>query len=164
MQIGVISDTHNHLANTEEIVTKLLQHDIAYLIHAGDIGQKVLDYLATLPIKTIAVYGNTDAGLHNSSSQVILQKPPYYFRIGDTNFKLMHQPYYLSPDSDIVIFGHLHTFSCEKKEALYLNPGEVCAREKPRIEGALLEIPTKEVFYIYKDVDTNRWQEMRSCI
>ncbi|WP_201332862.1 metallophosphoesterase family protein [Nitratiruptor sp. YY09-18] len=161
MKIGVISDTHNKLENTQEIVAQMQQENIAYLIHAGDIGQNVLDFLATLPLKTIAVYGNTDTSLYNSNPQkVILQKQPYYFKIGNTTFKLMHQPYFLTPDSDVVIYGHLHKFSCERAKSLFINPGEVCAREKPRIEGALLDLSTKEVTYIYKEKE---WHKQKVC-
>ena len=162
MKIGVISDTHGHVERTEEALEQLLQSNISYLIHAGDIGQKVLDYLATLPIKTIAVYGNTDRGrLEGSYSNIILQNPPYYFKIKETTFKLMHEPYYLTPDSDVVIFGHTHMYECKKDRSLYLNPGEVCAREKPLIEAALLELPSLKVTRIYKDIERNRWREER---
>jgi len=161
MKIGIISDTHDHLANTEEILQRLEQEPISYLIHAGDIGQKVLDLLATKPYKTIAVYGNTDTALHNDApDRVLLHKQPYYFKIGSTTFKLMHQPYFLTPDSDIVIYGHLHRFACEKNRALFINPGEVCAREKPRIEGALLDLDRRSVTYLYKE---SEWSTQEVC-
>jgi putative phosphoesterase len=147
--IGVISDTHDKLELTQRIVEYLLSHNISHLIHAGDIGQRVADYLARLPIKTVAVYGNTDTALHAPGGNLILQKQPYYFKIGSTTFKLMHQPYFLTPDSDVVIYGHLHTFECKKAKSLFLNPGEVCAREKPRSECALLDPKTLAVEYHY---------------
>ena len=57
----------------------------------------------------------------------------------------MHLPYYLSPDSDVVIFGHTHMFEQEyKNKTLFVNPGEVCAREKPLIECVQLEINENE--------------------
>lgn len=149
MKIGVISDSHNQVDKTERALNTLLQEGIDYLIHAGDIGQDVANFLAGLPIKTIAVYGNTDIGLQNPQKNLILQKQPYYFKIGSTTFKLMHQPYFLTPDSDIVIYGHLHKFACEHAKSLFLNPGEICAREKPRIEFALIDLETKSVTYNY---------------
>ena len=162
MKIGIISDTHNDTKRTQEVVEQLLQNNISYLIHAGDIGQKVLDLLSTLPIKTIAVYGNTDRGrIVGDYSNIILQNPLYYFKIKDTTFKLMHEPYYLTPDSDVVIFGHTHMYECKKDRSLYLNPGEVCAREKPLIESALLELPSLRVTRIYKDLKQYQWIEER---
>ena len=161
MKIGIISDTHNKIKNTQEVVQKLEEHNIGYLIHAGDIGQRVLDFLDSLDITTIAVYGNTDTGLDADRLQrVRLHKPPYYFKIEDTTFKLMHEPYFLTPDSDVVIFGHLHKFSCERTKSLFINPGEVCAREKPRIESALLDLDTMRVTYLYKE---NSWKSEEVC-
>ncbi len=161
MKIGIISDTHDKVANTKEAVKKLQELGISYLIHAGDIGQRVLEYLDSLDLLTIAVYGNTDRGLDASGlKNVRLHKPPYYFEIGKTTFKLMHEPYFLTPDSDVVIFGHLHKFSCERAKSLFINPGEVCAREKPRIECALLDLDSMGVRYIYKE---QAWKSEEVC-
>ena len=79
------------------------------------------------------------------TSNYNIKQEPYYFKIKDTTFKLMHLPYYLTPDSDVVIFGHTHIFECDyKNNTLYINPGEVCAREKPLIECVQLEIKENE--------------------
>ena len=161
MKIGIISDTHDNVTNTKEAVKKLQKLGISYLIHAGDIGQRVLEYLDSLDMLTIAVYGNTDRGLDASGlKNVRLHKPPYYFEIAKTTFKLMHEPYFLTPDSDVVVFGHLHKFSCEKAKSLFLNPGEVCAREKPRIECTLLDLDSMGVRYIYKE---QAWKSEEVC-
>jgi predicted phosphodiesterase len=57
----------------------------------------------------------------------------------------MHLPYHLTPDSDVIIFGHTHIFESDyKNKTLFLNPGEVCAREKPLIECLQLEIKENE--------------------
>ncbi len=161
MKIGIISDTHNHLKNTKEVIDKLQEYQITYLIHAGDMGQDVLDYLDGLNLTTIAVYGNTDRGL-SMPKRVILQKPPYYFKIGNTTFKLMHEPYYLTPDSNIIIYGHLHKFECKRAKSLYLNPGEVCAREKPMIECAVLDLQNFTIQYLYKPLN-EQWRVEQRC-
>ncbi len=153
MKIGLISDTHDKLKLTQVVVEHLLDQKVAYLIHAGDIGQKVAEYLATLSVKTIAVYGNTDTLLQPPRGNLILKKQPYYFKIKNTTFKLMHQPWFLTPDSDVIIYGHLHKFECQKAKSLFLNPGEVCAREKPRSECAILELETLAVEYHYYEND-----------
>jgi len=163
MKIAVISDTHDHLELTRQMVEHLLAQEASYLIHAGDIGQKVANYLATLPVKCVAVYGNTDAGLTPPGGNLILQKQPYYFKIGSTTFKLMHQPWFLTPDSQIVIYGHLHRFECQRHKSLYLNPGEVCAREKPRSEGALIDLEAGWVEYRWLDLGQRTWQSERVC-
>ncbi|MRI59108.1 MAG: YfcE family phosphodiesterase [Epsilonproteobacteria bacterium] len=159
MKIGLISDTHDQLDLTISMVARLLDEGVAYLIHAGDIGQGVADYLATLPIKCVAVYGNTDTALRDPGGNLILQKQPYYFKIGSTTFKLMHQPYFLTPDTDVVVFGHLHRFECQKAKALFLNPGEVCAREKPLSEGVSLDLKSFKLKYHTYDLINNTWSQ-----
>ena len=48
-------------------------------------------------------------------------------------------------NSDVVIFGHTHMFEQDyKNKTLFVNPGEVCAREKPFIECVQLEIKENE--------------------
>ena len=163
MKIGVISDTHNQMELTALMVQRLNEKSISYLIHAGDIGQDVADYLSTLPFRSVAVYGNTDTGLRDPGGNLILRKQPYYFKIGSTTFKLMHQPYFLSPDTDVVIYGHLHRFECQNAKALFLNPGEVCAREKPRSEGAILNLDDFSVEYIYFDLEKKEFFEEKVC-
>jgi predicted phosphodiesterase len=51
----------------------------------------------------------------------------------------------MTGDTEIVISGHTHIFACEfKNNTLFLNPGEVCAREKPLSECVMLEVTPKE--------------------
>jgi hypothetical protein len=69
----------------------------------------------------------------------------------------MHLPMYLNGDTDVVIFGHTHVFESEyKNRTLFLNPGEVCAREKPQKECVLLEITPNEykVDYYFKAINS----------
>ena len=71
-------------------------------------------------------------------------------------------PYYLTPDSDIVLYGHTHQFSVEfKNNTLFLNPGEVCAREKNLTECAIIEAQNDKfiVKYFYKEPKAKRWKE-----
>lgn len=69
----------------------------------------------------------------------------------------MHLPFYLTGDSDIVIFGHTHIFESDYKNGtLFLNPGEVCAREKPLAECVLLEIKENEYIINYYSKDINK--------
>ncbi|WP_281951600.1 metallophosphoesterase family protein [Nitrosophilus kaiyonis] len=163
MKIGIISDTHNRVDLTKEAINKLIEFNISYLIHAGDIGKDVANFLDSLDIKTVAVLGNTDTNIQKEHKNLNIQTQPYYFKIKDTTFKLMHQPYFLTPDSDVIIYGHLHKFECSKQKSLYINPGEVCAREKPKIECALLYLDGFEVNYIHKDLEKELWIEKKVC-
>ena len=41
-----------------------------------------------------------------------LVQEPHYFKLAKTKFKLMHLPFFMSPDSEVVIYGHTHAFDC----------------------------------------------------
>lgn len=62
----------------------------------------------------------------------------------------MHLPFYMNNDAEVVIFGHTHAFETEfKGSTLYLNPGEVCARNKPLSECAMLEVKSNKFIVNY---------------
>ncbi|MCW8837122.1 MAG: YfcE family phosphodiesterase [Thiovulaceae bacterium] len=142
MKIGVLSDTHTKVGKTQKVIEKLLREGAEFFIHAGDIVEvEVLDFLENSGKKYVAVYGNNDAHLAHFHNKYNLVQEPYYFKFSNLKFKLMHLPFYMTPDADVVISGHTHTFHSEYKgDTLFLNPGEVCARSKPISECAMLEV------------------------
>lgn len=146
LKIGVISDTHSKIKKAKKAIDRLLEDGAEFFIHAGDIVEtEILDMLETSGKKYIAVYGNNDTHLMQYHEKYNLVQEPYYFKLADTKFKLMHLPFYMNPDTEIVISGHTHYFHSEiKGDTLFLNSGEVCARKKPITEFAMLEINKKE--------------------
>jgi predicted phosphodiesterase len=75
---------------------------------------------------------------------------------------MMHLPYYLTPDAELVIYGHTHRFASEMKGGtLYLNPGEICAREGELSECVLLERGTDRwhLRRFFRAPDAPRWEE-----
>ena len=74
----------------------------------------------------------------------------------------MHIPNYMSADSNIVIYGHTHEFFHEyKNNTLFINPGEICAREKPISQCVLLEVSNEKfvINYFYKMLlEKNTWE------
>ncbi|MDD3054312.1 MAG: YfcE family phosphodiesterase [Aliarcobacter sp.] len=146
MKIGILSDSHLKSDYTKEVIDFLKEIDSDYLVHAGDLClEKNLEYLEESGLKYIAVFGNNDRHLLHLSSKYNIKQEPYYFKIKEMTFKLMHLPYHLTPDSDVIIFGHTHIFESDyKNKTLFINPGEVCAREKPLIECMQLEIKENE--------------------
>jgi len=152
MKIGILSDTHKQVKRAKETIDMLLDEGAEFLIHAGDIVEvEVLELLKNSSLKYVAVYGNNDAHLAKYHSKYNLVQEPHYFKLDNTKFKLMHLPYYLGSDSEVVIFGHTHEFSIEftKNGTLYLNPGESCARNKPKSECIMLEINNKKFLVTY---------------
>ncbi|MDD3008241.1 MAG: YfcE family phosphodiesterase [Arcobacter sp.] len=163
MKIGILSDSHLKSDYTKEVIDFLKAQKCEYLIHAGDLCiEKNLQLLEESELKYIAVFGNNDRALLSLSSKYNIKAEPYYFKIQDLKFKLIHLPYHLTPDSDIVIFGHTHEFECDyKNKTLFLNPGEVCAREKPLIECVKLEINENEyiITRYYKNINEENFKK-----
>lgn len=158
MKIGILSDSHYKVDYTKEVINLLKDKGAQYLIHAGDLcREENLKLLKESELTYVCVFGNNDSSLLGFSSTYNIKKEPYYFKIKDISFKLMHLPFYLVGDTDVVIFGHTHIFESEyKNETLFINPGEVCAREKPLIESVLLEINENEYIIRYYSKETNK--------
>jgi len=129
----------------------LLKNGADFFIHAGDIvTPETLDILESSGKKYIAVYGNNDAHLVEYHNHYHLVQEPYYFKLANTKFKLMHLPFYMTQDAEVIIFGHTHKFEVKFIEGtLYLNPGEICARNKPTSECVLLEVLDDEFIVKY---------------
>lgn len=142
MKIGLLSDTHTKVDLTAYVVETLCQEGAEFFIHAGDIvKEENLKILKKSKIPYIAVLGNNDNGLKNLTKEYNLVKEPHYFSIGDTKVKLMHHPYYIKADADLIVYGHTHYFDAKvNKGAFFVNPGEVCARKKELCECALIEL------------------------
>ncbi|NJN16259.1 MAG: metallophosphoesterase family protein [Oscillochloris sp.] len=138
MQIGVIADTHGHLA------TGALEalHGVELILHAGDIGAEAIIARLEQVAPVLAVHGNTDAGT------VLARQHPAMRRIEHEGLRihlthiggspaqiarsLPHEPE-LRPH--VYIFGHSHIALLERHaDVLFLNPG---AAGQPRFSGGL---------------------------
>ncbi len=147
MKIGIISDTHKKYKKAKKAVEMLLKNGAEFIVHAGDIVEvDTLELLKNSTKKYVAVYGNNDAHLVTHNNDYNLVQEPYYFKLADTSFKLMHHPFYMTPDTEIVLYGHTHIFKSEfNNGTLFLNPGEACARNKPVSSCAMIEINKKTI-------------------
>lgn len=142
MKIGLLSDTHTKKGRSQKVIDHLKAQGAEFLIHAGDIVKpEILEQLKASGLRYIAVYGNNDAALHEYHHKYNLVQEPHYFKLGGVSCKLMHLPFYMNADAEVVIFGHTHVFECDfKNKTLFLNPGEACARDEPYSSCAMLEI------------------------
>lgn len=163
MKIGVLSDSHYKTGLHCEAIEHLVSKGAEYLLHAGDIlAREHLELLEQSGKPYVVVFGNNDAHLSSLSGIYPIYKEPHYLKIDDLSIKIMHLPYYMMPDSDIIISGHTHTFETQTiNGTLFLNPGEVCARNKNLSEHAMIEITDQEwiVHYYFKNPNALRWQE-----
>ena len=161
IKIGIFSDSHRRTELTQEAISHLQTKGIEYIIHAGDLEVKEnLDILKNTKLPYVCVFGNNDYDLVQYSNEYKINQEPYYFKIKEITFKLMHLPFYLNGDTNIVISGHTHMFEQSYiNNTLFLNPGEICARNKELTECIFLEISKDEyiIEYNYKKPNDKKW-------
>ncbi len=157
MKIGILSDTHTKIKLAQESLDILLHNGAEFIVHAGDVCEvATLELLKNCGIRYVCVYGNNDAHLVEYHHDYNLVKEPHYFKLANTSFKLMHLPFYMTPDTEIVLFGHTHAFESRFIEGtLFLNPGESCARNKPISECAMLEVTQESLLVTHFSKDEN---------
>ncbi len=158
MKIAVLSDSHRKQELTYDAIEMLKSKGAKYIIHAGDLEiVENLEILKNSGLIYISVFGNNDYDLLQYQNNYNIHKEPYYFKIKNSVFKLMHIPMYMTNDADIIISGHTHMFEHQYiNNTLYLNPGELCARNKDLTECVLLTIDTYQYtidYYCKKPID-----------
>ncbi len=136
MRIGVLSDTHDNLANIRKAVEVFSKNGVEALIHGGDFCSPFVmaefKPLADKGLKMHAVFGNNDG------DRVLLVKRGGDFcsftdgvckvTLGGKKIVVLHYPD-LGDDLfqlgayDLVIYGHNHKVRVEGKEKKLLNPG-----------------------------------------
>lgn len=161
MKIGVISDSHKKIGRAKKGIDFLINEGANYIIHSGDIVQiEVLEYLKVLSIPYLAVYGNNDKHLIEFHDDFNLVQEPYYFQIRDIKLKLMHHPYFMTPDVDILIYGHTHIAHSQMSGGtLFINSGEICARDHPFSKVAMINIKEEKfIVDIYqREIKQSEW-------
>jgi len=129
MKIGVLSDTHIHLA--EEIPAEVLMafSKVDLIVHAGDfVGLEVLEGLKQLG-EVKAVHGNVDSMKLRS-----LLPEKEFFMVGTKKVGITHgwgspegienRVKGLLGDVDVIIYGHSHRARIEQiGNVLFFNPG-----------------------------------------
>ena len=161
MKIGILSDSHRETELHKEAIEYLLEQKVDYLLHAGDIMlEEHLKMLEESNLPYACVYGNNDTALIPLYGKYNIFKEPHYLKIEDLKIKMMHLPYFMSADADIVVSGHTHIFeSSLSNGTLFINPGEVCAREKPLTECAIVNVENGkfEVEHYFRELNQENW-------
>lgn len=137
MRIGVVSDTHNHLANVRRIVELLNAAGVERVVHTGDITQaKTLEVLAELTAPVVGVFGNND--LERDSLEAAARRfgmrlvdPPLELEWAERRIVVVHDPGdldgALADRHELALHGHDHRYVAERRGGcLVFNPGE-CA-------------------------------------
>ena len=137
MRIGVVSDTHNNLANVREIVSLFNAAAVDRVIHTGDITKgKTLDVFADLAAPLYGVFGNNDQERDSLQASIDAHRftfcePPLTLDWAGRRIVVVHDPWdfrELSTDGcQLALHGHTHRYRCERGNGLLtFNPGE-CA-------------------------------------
>jgi len=138
MRIGVVSDTHDHLANVARIVELLNAAGVERVVHTGDITQpRTLELLARLDAPLCGVFGNNDRGerdgLVAASARLGIRRcdPPLEVVWAERRVVVVHDPRELEQLDGapaVALHGHTHRRRLERAAggALVFNPGE-CA-------------------------------------
>jgi putative phosphoesterase len=140
-QIGLISDTHGLVR--PDVFAAL--DGVELILHAGDVGEHVLDELATIaPIE--AVYGNTDPVGDPRLSQAVERT------IDGVRIHVSHGHELGSPtperllakyDADVIVYGHTHQQKVVELDGrLVVNPGAAGPRRfklKPSLAVLTIE-------------------------
>jgi len=161
MKIGILSDSHTKTELHREVIAHLLSEEVEYLLHAGDImHEKHLKMLEATKIPYACVYGNNDFALIPLQKKYNIFNEPHYLSIENLKIKMMHLPYFMTPDADLIVYGHTHIFEASlTNDVLFINPGEVCAREKPLSECAIVEVINGKftVTHYYRELSQESW-------
>jgi putative phosphoesterase len=154
MRIGVVSDTHGHVANALAAVRMLESLEVEAVLHCGDIGShEIPRLLSKWPAHF--VFGNCDSDLEELRAAIEKAGLACYgqfgnLELGGRRIALLHshdarlfRSVCTSGDYDLVCFGHTH--HAEQRRAgktLILNPGALFRATPHSI--AVVELATME--------------------
>jgi putative phosphoesterase len=143
MKIGIISDSHDDYANIVRAVDIFNEHQVRYVLHAGDIGSPLAaELFAELDsAEFIGVFGNSDVDRSLLRSTVEkfggqIHKRSYEGKLDGKHIYMTHKPKHLTdvinnPVYDLVVYGHTHKQDIRDLGSMFVvNPGESTGRFK----------------------------------
>jgi putative phosphoesterase len=151
VRIGVVSDTHGHIKFTQQAVAELRRHNVARVLHCGDIGTAAIVSLLA-PWPTDYVWGNVDRDQEELRRAILAVGHTCHERFADLTLEghrlaVIHgdvadelQACIHDGTWQVVCHGHTHVRRWERVGSTWvLNPGAVY-RARPR-SIAILELP-----------------------
>ena len=123
MKIGVISDTHGWLDPRVEKIFAGVDH----ILHAGDIGNPLIELELKFIAPVTAVLGNTDLGLTFKETEIVTlaEKKILVHHIVNPRALSENVEARIQRDRpDVVVFGHTHKKFAETVDGVFFfNPG-----------------------------------------
>jgi len=161
MKIGILSDSHDHLARLAQAVAVFNEEAVGLVLHAGDfVSPTTARELGRLRAPLVGVFGNNDGDrlfLTKAFAGVgTLHAGPHELEVGGRRVVLMHEPRCLealveSGAYALVVFGHTHDALVREGRTLVVNPGEcggwlsgratVAVVDAKDLQARLIELP-----------------------
>ncbi|MGA2974766.1 MAG: metallophosphoesterase [Spirochaetia bacterium] len=158
MKIGVLSDTHDHLANIRKAVEIFSKNGVEALIHAGDFCSPFtlaeFKPLAERGIKMQAVFGNNDGDrvllMRRAGDFCSFSDGARILVLAEKRIAVLHYPdlaedLYQLGAYDLVIYGHNHKARVEGGGKKLLNPGTCSGYIAEAATIALVETGSMDV-------------------
>lgn len=158
MKIGVISDSHDHMAHIEKFVTMASKDQFDMVLHCGDFCSPfVARKFTNLPKNVIfhGIRGNNDGDIthlnHTFSNIGKIREGHQVLDIEGKTVLMLHG-HAISEEMivdiakqnryDLVLYGHFHHTRNEQfGSTLLVNPGESCGYLTGEATCAIVEIP-----------------------
>lgn len=156
MEIGILSDSHDHMDRIREAVRILRERGIQHVIHGGDfVAPFALIPFVEANFAFYSVFGNNDGELRGLRLRAEpiggIQAAPYRFELAGKRFLLHHYPQAderLRTErgkSDYFIYGHTHVAEKRSIGSLtVLNPGELCGWLEGNATFMILDTDSQE--------------------
>lgn len=152
MIIGVLSDTHDHLANLRAAVDTFLARGVQAVLHGGDFcspfSMAELKALSERGAAIRAVFGNNDGDrlmlARRGEGFCEVRDGAWVMELGGRRIAIMHYPdlaeeLWRCGAFDLVIYGHDHRSRLEGEERKLLNPGTCAGYGSDRATVALVD-------------------------
>jgi uncharacterized protein len=161
MLIGILSDTHNSLANLADALAVFEREGVSTLIHCGDFtGVEVAKKLAGF--RVIAVFGNGDYASGEIREELLHQDPENYAglvfsgRIGEVRIAATHghlpgklEELVHSGGYDYVFKGHSHTHKEERFGITrVINPGALGGMHREERRVCIVDLTSGKTNFI----------------
>lgn len=170
MQIGIISDTHDHHRNVHRAVEHFNEQGVQYVLHAGDItSADTIELFAQLHrCRLIAVLGNCDVDRSSLKAAIKaiggeVHRDSYRGQIDGRTVYMTHKPDTVatavaSGKCDLVVHGHTHRQTIRRSgNTLVINPG--AAANWMSIPGHVVIVNTADMTTAIRTLDTSAEQD-----
>jgi len=159
--IGVLSDTHNNIANLRAALEIFEQRGVSTLIHCGDVtALATLEWLAEF--RVIYVYGNGDYTAGEMREMLLRYDPQNYGgltyngELGGARIAAAHghlpgsvEDLARSGEYDYVFHGHTHHRRDERiGRARVINPGALGGLHRQERSVCLVDLASEQVEFV----------------